>query len=426
MAPARRASPPAAAADEPVGWFLEKLDANATVVVAPGASPEESARRLGVLFRMSREFTAEKSLDVFAQLVVTRLMESFPKATRGSFVVSDPSTGALLLKYGTSPDNPGLSQTLARRALDESRGFIYERTAEDPSASASITEFNISCAMYAPLLWQEQKLGVLCVDDQRTRRSVFGEDDLRLFVAVAQMAAPALANHNLQKDVAREGQVRANLLRQFSPKVAQRLLSHRGRIRLGGTRGWVTILCSDIRGFTRTARDMEPDDVVDLLNAYFARLVPILFAHGGTVDKFVGDAILAVFDSTDADPDQYRSAVRAAGKMQAAVRELNARRAAAGHVCCGVGIGIHCGEVIHGFVGSADLMQFTVIGDAVNAASRYCAGARDGEILISPEVYEHAWKVVKAQMDYVKTKDNEQLKVFRVAEVIGNAGGGRA
>src|SRR5207247_7813747 len=139
----------------------------------------------------------------------------------------------------------------------------------------------------------------------------------------------------------------------------------------GGTRSEVTVLCSDIRGFTRIARDLEPDEVVDLLNAYFARLIPILFSHDGTVDKFVGDAILAVFGSPDPDDDQYRKAVRAAWKMQAAIRDLSAQRAAAGEVCCGVGIGIHCGEVVHGFVGSADRMEFTVIGDAVNYASRY-------------------------------------------------------
>lgn len=409
--------PPAPTEDDPCEAVRDQLDADASVVVAPGASAEEAARRLEVLYRMSREFTAEKSLDGFAQLVVARLMESCPRATRGSFALYDRGRDALLLKAGTPQGSPGLSETLARRAMAAGQGFIWDRKeAQNFCESGSIASLNFHSGMYAPLLWQGQPLGVLCVDDPKNT-ILFGEDELRLLLVVAQSAAPALANHLLQKDVEREAQIKANLLRQFSPRVAKRLLNHRGRTRLGGTRSEVTVLCSDIRGFTRIARDMEPDEVVDLLNSYFALLVPILSSHDGTVDKFVGDAVLAVFGSPDPDDDQYRKAVRAAWKMQAAIRDLNGRRADAGDVRCGVGIGIHCGEVVHGFVGSAERMEFTVIGDAVNYASRYCDGAGDGQLLISPEVYQHVWKIVKAQEVSISTKHEGSLRAYRVEDV---------
>jgi adenylate cyclase len=163
---------------------------------------------------------------------------------------------------------------------------------------------------------------------------------------------------------------------------------------------------------------MEPDDVVDLLNACFSRFIPILFAQDGTVDKYIGDAILTVFGSPDPDPAQCQKAVRAAWQMQSAIRELNAQRAARNDVTCGMGIGIHCGEVVHGFIGSAERMEYTVIGDAVNYASRYCDAAGDGEIVISPEVHQHVWKMVKAKEVTVATKHEGNIRAYRIQEVI--------
>ncbi|HMF11975.1 MAG TPA: adenylate/guanylate cyclase domain-containing protein, partial [Gemmataceae bacterium] len=166
------------------------------------------------------------------------------------------------------------------------------------------------------------------------------------------------------------------------------------------------------------AKNMEPDDVVDLLNGCFSRFIPILLAQDGTVDKYIGDAILTVFGSPDADPAQYQKAVRAAWQMQTAMRELNAQRATRNEVTCGMGIGIHCGEVVHGFIGSAERMEYTVIGDAVNYASRYCDAAGDGEIVISPEVHQHVWKIVKAKEVTIATKHEGNLRAYRVQEVI--------
>jgi adenylate cyclase len=417
-------------AEQPPVEIAGILDADVSAVLPPGTSAEETARRLQLLYRMSREFSAEKTLEAFARLVLERLMEVFPKATRGNFALYDRSRNELLLKAGTSPGELGLSETLARRAMTEVRGFIWFRAAESDGfrlhtdagteesvMSCSMRVGDFRCGMYAPLLWQGQALGVLCVDSP-AHTGLFREDDLRFMLAVTQSAAPALANHQLRGELERERRIKENLLVHFSPKVAQRILSQRGRIRLGGTRSEVTILCSDFRGFTRVAKNMEPDDVVDLLNACFSRFIPILFALDGTVDKYIGDAILTVFGSPDPDPAQYQKAVCAAWQMQAAIGELNAQRAARNEVTCGMGIGIHCGEVVHGFIGSAERMEFTVIGDAVNYASRYCDAAGDGEIVISPEVHQHVWKIVKAKEVTIATKHEGSLRAYRIQEVI--------
>ena len=177
------------------------------------------------------------------------------------------------------------------------------------------------------------------------------------------------------------------------------------------------MLCSDVRGFTNLAQDMDPDDVVDMLNAYFARLIPVIFAHHGMVDKYVGDAILAVFGSPEPDPQHHENAVRAAVGMQAAMREVNTERTARGLVTCGIGIGVHCGQVVHGLIGAFEQMEFTVIGDTVNLASRYCDGAPLDEVVLSPEVYARVWTVVQAEQTTIATKHEGDLVAYRVKEL---------
>jgi adenylate cyclase len=174
------------------------------------------------------------------------------------------------------------------------------------------------------------------------------------------------------------------------------------------------VLSSDIRGFTRLTAAMDSEDVVDMLNDYFSALVEAIFACEGTVDKFVGDAILAVFGSPDPDPAQHEHAVRAAMQMQAAVAAVNERRRARLLVTCDIGIGVHCGEVIHGFIGSVERMEFTVIGDAVNFAARYGDGAKAGEVLISRALHERVWRLVDAEPVSIATKHEGKLAAYRV------------
>ena len=175
-----------------------------------------------------------------------------------------------------------------------------------------------------------------------------------------------IAMHHLRERLRKEANIKSHLLRQFSPKVADQLLSHKGGVRLGGRRNEVTILSSDIRGFAQLSRDMEPDEVVDLLNQYWKVVVPVIFAYNGTVDKFMGDAVLAVFGSPEPDVNQQSNAVRAALEMQTALSRVNALRREAKLPASDFGIGIHCGQAVHGFVGTTDRMEFTVIGDTVN------------------------------------------------------------
>jgi adenylate cyclase len=373
---------------------------------------EQTARRLRLVCDLPLQLAGQTHLESLLRLTVDCLVELVPNGDSWGLVLRDSKTDNLLLKAYHAAGVCSVSETLVRRAVNSRKAFIWRRGLEG-DIEGTLLAGPITTGMYVPLLWHDEALGALCTDAHRPD-VVFTEDDLRLMVVVAQYAAMAVASHQLQERFNCESATKANLLRQFSPAVADHLLAHRGRLRLGGERNEVTLLCSDIRGFTMLAAKMEPDDIMEMLNEYFGYLVPIIFANRGTIDKFMGDAILAVFGSPEPYPAHHKHALKAALEMQAAMAKLNAKRETQRVPVCDIGIGIHCGEVVQGFVGTADRMEFTVIGDAVNRTSRYCAAAPGKEILISPNVHEHVWRIVEAEETTIQTKHEGDLRAYRV------------
>jgi adenylate cyclase len=392
--------------------IAKDVDATAVSPVLNASEGDDSARRLKMVCDLPFQFATKTDLESLLPAIVDQLVEVIPTGESWALVLLEPGTDALLLKAYHFVQKTYMSETLLRRAMADRKGFLWKRTAE-VDLSGSIARSDMEIGMYAPLLWQGEALGAICAG-ARSAKALFSDEDLRLLVLVGQYAAMAVAAHRLREKLRQESVVKANLLRQFSPKIAEQMLSHRGRLRLGGRRSEVTILNSDIRGFTNLAHDMEPDEVVEMLNDYLGVLVPVIFAHNGTIDKFMGDAILAIFGSPEPDPKQHENAVRAAVKMQSEVAKLNKTRKLHGAPCRDFGIGIHCGEVVHGFVGTTDRMEFTVIGDAVNRAARYCAAACGDEILISPEMHERVWRIADTEQSTIHTKHEGDFVAYRV------------
>ncbi len=184
--------------------------------------------------------------------------------------------------------------------------------------------------------------------------------------------------------------------RYVSPQVVQQLVSQPDLVQLGGKKERLTILFSDIRGFTAMSERMDSAAVTRLLNEYFDRMTALIFAHGGTLDKFMGDAILAFFGNPVPQPDHALRAVRTALAMQAAVAELNARWAAEGRPKIGVGVGINTGEVVVGNLGSTRFFDYTVIGDEVNLACRLEEAAPAGQVLVTNSTYREVEGLVEA------------------------------
>ena len=172
------------------------------------------------------------------------------------------------------------------------------------------------------------------------------------------------------------------LSRFFAPEVAARIAAEPDVAVRVDDRG-VTVLFCDISGFTAMSSRMQPRQVVDLLNAYFPPMVDIVFHYGGTLEKFIGDALLAVWGAPFGGPDDADRAVAAAMDMQRGIAELNARLVAAGYVPIEIHIGLCSGPVAAGYIGTEKYIQYAVIGDTTNVASRICSVAEAGEILIA-------------------------------------------
>jgi adenylate cyclase len=171
-----------------------------------------------------------------------------------------------------------------------------------------------------------------------------------------------------------EGREKRKVKRLFSryvaPDVYRQLLEDPARARLGGQRREMTVLFSDIRGFTTVSERGQPEDIVSQLNEYFSRMVDVLFAHKGTLDKFVGDMVMALYGAPIEDEQHADHAVTSAVAMVEELRLLNARWASEGRPPLDIGIGINSGEMVAGNIGSDTIMSYTVIGDQVNLGAR--------------------------------------------------------
>ena len=165
-------------------------------------------------------------------------------------------------------------------------------------------------------------------------------------------------------------QVKRTFSRFVSKDVYEQLVADPASARVGGARRDMSVLFADIRGFTTFTERGKPEEVVSQLNEYLSRMVEVVFAHRGTVDKFVGDMVMALFGAPLADPDHADHAVEAALGMLDALKDQNARWAAEGRPPLEIGVGVNSGDMVAGIIGSDTVMSYTVIGDAVNLGSR--------------------------------------------------------
>ncbi len=177
--------------------------------------------------------------------------------------------------------------------------------------------------------------------------------------------------------------IRSAFGRYVSPEVAQALLESPEGLRFGGTKRVVTVLMSDLRGYTRFAEKGDPEQVMEILNGYLARMAEVVIAHGGTINEFIGDAIFAVYGAPVPHPDHAERAAATALAMQAALVEVNAEHARAGLPAFEMGIGLHTGEAVVGNIGSEQRAKYAVVGSAVNIASRVESATVGGQVLLT-------------------------------------------
>jgi adenylate cyclase len=273
-----------------------------------------------------------------------------------------------------------ISPAMVKTVVEQKVAIVSD--AEGPSPGA-----NIRSAGCAPLVASEGRvLGVLYVDGARPGIRV-SDEDLDFLVAYAGIGAVAIDNIRNSERIRQQARVRENFERFFTPQMAERIAAMPDVLGLGGERREVAVLFADIRGFTEIAAALAPDATAALLTEFFTEMVEVVFAHGGTLDKFIGDRVMAQWGAPIRSDDDADRAIEAALDMLRAVERLNTIRRGAGHPLLQVGIGINFGDAFAGYTGSERRLEYTVIGDSVNTASRLCDWAEGGEIVFSEALH---------------------------------------
>ena len=220
------------------------------------------------------------------------------------------------------------------------------------------------------------------------------------------------------EDISDVSKVKNTFKRYVSKQVVDELLGDNAKLNLGGEQREVTILFTDIRGFTSMSEKMEPERVVTTLNEYFSDMIDIVFKHNGTLDKIIGDELMVLYGAPISGENDTQRAVETAVEMQGKIEELNKERKKRKEPPILVGAGINKGLVVSGNIGSRDLMDYTVIGDTVNVASRLCAAAGPGEIMVSESVYKTSHKTFSFErLNPIRVKGKEKkVPVFLITD----------
>ncbi len=326
---------------------------------------------------------------------VMELVFQMDNVERGFVMLRDDKKGfkpAVLLykdeKRKAEARGVALSTTVTEKLMnDRVPLLIYDvGTDERFSSSQSLRMSGIRSAMCAPLIYKDRVFGIFYVDCL-SKAYAFTQEELAIFSVIAAEAAIRFDNARSHEELARGMVERQALERYLPPSVVEKVLANPNEMHLGGENMHVTILFSDIRGFTRMSEHMEPHSVVELLNEYFSEMTDIISEYAGTLDKFLGDGIMALYGAPITKPDDAFRAAKTAIEMQRALVELNRNWEAKGQRPLGMGVGLNTGTVTAGNIGSTKRYDYTAIGDAVNLASRLCANAAPGQILVSDSTY---------------------------------------
>ena len=316
---------------------LQSLNAPATApggltraVISPLSAPpsDKSQQKLATLLEVSKGLTRAVDVDTILDKIVGYAYQTL-EVDRVAILLLD-ERGELVPK---DLARQARRRRAARRAAvdreegggGEGRAALGQRGEDQRFGGDSIVMQQVRSAICAPLIGSEDRvLGVLYVDNPSITHR-FTDEDLEFLVAFAGIAAVAIENSQFAERIRREGIVRSNFERYFAPQLAARIAGSPEAIKLGGDKRPVAVLFSDIRGFTALSETMNPDEMATLLTEYFTEMVECVFRHGGTLDKFIGDAVMAQWGAPLGTSDDADRAMQAAIDMMEALATLNAR-----------------------------------------------------------------------------------------------------
>jgi adenylate cyclase len=386
---------------------------------------ERMNKVLFVLYEISRHMNLIRDFNELLKNIMDLIFMVIDADFGFLILIDEKAEGDLVpvvvkFKEGRKKAKVRASRTLVNKVVHDRVALITSNAMADTrfSPTESLVGQKIRSAMCVPL-WQKDKIiGAIQLDSTRLGNQ-FNQDDLELLKAIGCQMSMVLEQANLNKKIREEEELRSRLERYHSPQVVDMILKTTEGSNddlLEAKDVSVTILFTDIVGFTRLSERLDPLDVNMLLNQYFSRMTDIIFEYEGTLDKYIGDTLMAVFGAPLQKDDDAERAIRAALKMRKELAVMMEN--ASPEKRFDVRLGINTGHVVAGNVGSPKRMDYTVIGDSVNIASRLETSAEPNQILIGEETYRHAKGKFKIQKVGPKTfrGKTEPIIVYEVLD----------
>jgi adenylate cyclase len=355
--------------------------------------------KLRIAHELAQAVGLEPDLDRLLQKILDKTFDLLP-ADRGVILLVNQQSNELearaVKQKRDSDEEIVLSTTILNEVLEKKAAVLSSDAAVDErfNTAQSIIIQGIRSTMCVPMLHHDNLLGIIHLDT-KVITNAFTEKDLQLLTGIATQAATAIDNTEKARKLENDARARRDFERLLPPEIVEQVMTGAVTLERGGELRDTTVMFTDIRGFTAMSDGADPQEIVALLNDYFERMVEIVHANHGTLDKFMGDGIMALFGAPLPHTDHAFSAVKASLEMLAEVEHFNETLQARGKPPIGVGIGLTTGNVVTGYLGSSRSMEYTAIGDEVNVASRFCGEAKGGQILISEETMRR----VKGRME---------------------------
>lgn len=361
------------------------------------AAADQFAKRMAIINRMVKSVGTVHTVPDLLDRTMNLLFEAVNCDT-GYILLIDPRNHDAIsdhLAYAGGVRKENLeeklySRTLVSTVIQKKSGFIFDSDEGDgQDQSLSIFQLRIKTALCCPIHSEGQIYGVLYLDNKK-RGAKFNGDDLDLAMSIAGISGVAIENMQLSRKLETESLIRDHLKRFCSPNIAEKIIAERGSsdFHLRSQKTTVSVLFADIRGFTPLSESLGPLEVARLLNSYFSEMCDIVFANGGTLDKFIGDCMMVLFNAPVPAADHAYLAVRTALQMRNRLVQKLPGWVAAGIPEFQVGIGVNAGDAVVGSIGTTSRMEYTAIGDAVNISSRVCGIARPNQVLITDAVLD--------------------------------------
>lgn len=396
----------------------------------PGKVPEPSFSRekiFQVLVQVAKSLLQTEDLQTLLNTVMDMIFRYLP-VERGLIILFDEDGNPVpkLTKFieGSDAHDIPISRTILKMVAEQQVSLMTSNALEDARllGGKSIAIHGIRSAMCVPLWNKQRVIGAVQVDSP-IHIGRFTEEDLDLLTALANFAAVAIERAQLAEKIVQERQIRSKMERYHSPAVIDEIV--KGVISADETEirnADVSILFADISGFTSVSESKKPEEVAQFLSNFFSAAVDAIFAYGGTLDKFIGDAVMAFFGAPIPQDDHADRAIMAGLMMMERIAQWNAERESQGLPVVKIRIGINSGPAVVGNVGTEKRVDYTVLGSSVNIASRLESGvAKPGQLVISQNTLDRVLGSFDTESlgEFALKGLQQKMPVYSVTQPVG-------